>query len=204
MDAEPRTDADFLTYRNEAHSNTVDNHINGDPKASPFLKINFPMVSDFVIDTMHTVWNGAFGGALQDMVHNTAGGKLSAALIQQTDARLKIIEKCTPLEFEGKVRSFSSINKYKTHEIRRLGYLFFPVFHGILHSEDLHRLMLVPYGMQLFGGFNPAPVPPENVIKAKKAFRSFNEQTLAKKYPCRYTMFNTMFNVLITIANLCK
>ena len=148
------------------------------------------MVSGFVIDTMHTVWNGAFGGALRDMVHNAARIKLSAALIQQTDACLKIIEKCTPLEFRGKVRSFSGTNKYKTHEIRRLSYLFFTVFHGILHREDLHRSMLVPNGMRLLEGFYPAPVLLENVIKAKQVFRSFNEQTLAKKYPCRYTMFS--------------
>ena len=108
------------------------------------------MVTGFVIDTMHTVWNGAFGGALRDLVHNVAGGKLSAAQIHLVDARLKIIEKCTPLEFEGKVRSFSSIKKYKTHEIRRLGYLFYTVFNGILHAEDLHRLMLIPYGILLY------------------------------------------------------
>lgn len=46
--------------------------------------------------------------------------------------------------------------------------------------------------MGLLGGFNPAPVPPEKVLKAKNAFRSFNEQTLAKKYPCRYIELITL------------
>ena len=69
-------------------------------------------------DAHHVEW--WIGVALRDLRSNVAGGKLSISQINLVEARLKVIEKCTPLEFEGKVRSFSSIHKYKTHEIRRL------------------------------------------------------------------------------------
>ncbi len=63
MNAPLRTDAEFLTYH--VNDFSVDEHLKDPNDSSPFLDINFPMVTGFVIDPMHTVIEGAFGRRLE-------------------------------------------------------------------------------------------------------------------------------------------
>ena len=65
VNASLRTDADFLTYHVNDYS--IDEHLKDSNDLSPFLKLNFPIVSGFVIDPMHTVIKGAFGRRLEGL-----------------------------------------------------------------------------------------------------------------------------------------
>ena len=76
VNAPLRTDADFLTYHVNDYS--IDEHLKDPNDLSPFLKLNFPMVSGFVIDPMHTVIEGAFGRRLEGFVSVPGEGNLVA------------------------------------------------------------------------------------------------------------------------------
>jgi hypothetical protein len=58
VDAPRRTDAKFLTY----HTKSLygDEYLNDIRDVSPFVKMDFPMVTGFIIDPMHTGIEGAF------------------------------------------------------------------------------------------------------------------------------------------------
>ena len=108
-----RNDDDWLSYiTNDKQDKSQDNHINGLHDLSPFCEINFPKVTGFVIDTMHTMWLGNLGRYLRNMALVSKEGKLSALQIARVDARLKIVGYCNPYEFNGKLGSLSkSANK---------------------------------------------------------------------------------------------
>lgn len=74
-----RRDECFLDYM--MSDKCLHNHVNGLHDLSPFLDINFKMISGFVIDPMHTVWAGALSRRLVGFVHETAEGKLSRILL---------------------------------------------------------------------------------------------------------------------------
>jgi hypothetical protein len=54
-----RTNANFLNYHVNNFSD--DEHVNSPTDISPFVKINFPMVTGFIIDPMHAAIEGALG-----------------------------------------------------------------------------------------------------------------------------------------------
>jgi hypothetical protein len=87
VNAPARTDADFLTYHVNDYS--IDEHLKDPNDVSPFLNVNLPMVSGFVIDPMHTVIEGAFGRRLEGFVFVPAEGKLTSKQIAEANKRIK-------------------------------------------------------------------------------------------------------------------
>lgn len=186
VNAPRRIDSEFLNYIKG--DDTEDNHVNGLHDLSPFIDLDFPMISGFIIDPMHTMWAGALGRRLKSFVTRKQEGKLSTLQLAKVDIRLKMIESCTPYEFNGKLRSLSkSSSKYKTHEIRRFGSLLFPVFKNVLHDHELEHIMLLPYSMLLLGGFDNKQVPHANVEKARAVLTDYVVKLISMKYPCRFT-----------------
>jgi len=90
VNAPLRTDADFLTYHINDYS--IDEHLKEPNNLSPFLKLNFPMVSGFVIYPMHTVIEGAFGRRLEGFVSVPGEGKLNSAQISEENQRSLSLE----------------------------------------------------------------------------------------------------------------
>ncbi len=187
VNAPRRTNEDFLTYMKS--DDCLDEHLNGLHDLSPFLKWNFPMVSGFVVESMHTFYAGCVGGRLKGIAGKANEGKLSASQLLQVDQRLKLFEKCKPCEFDRHVRSLSKCaKKYKHHEIRdMLMYILIPAFCGILQDEHLENLLLLQYTMLLIGGFANDPVSHDNIIEAFRVLKMYVEQLKHFKYPIRPT-----------------
>lgn len=148
-----RTDEDFLTYHLSEHS--VDDHIPDPFDRSPFLDIDFPMVTGFVVDSMYSVIAGAFMRRIEGFAFVESEGKLRHAQIEQVSQRLKYYRSCRPSEFRNYVSQLLNCRSYKTHEARQLlYYLVYPAFIGILDRSELDHAMLLQYGMLLLGAYN--------------------------------------------------
>lgn len=194
LDAPPRTDADFLTYFKSEDS--IDDHLTDPVNVSPFVSINFPMVSGFSVESMHTFYGGALKRRLKGLVHLPAEGKLNSQDLGKVDERLKLFEKCKPSEFDRFPRSLSKcIEKYKMHELRDfLMYHLFPVFIGILKDDQLENLLLLQLAMLLMGGFDPNPVPDSDITEASSTLKKYLKQLQDWGYPIRPTS-HAMFHL---------
>ena len=134
---------------------------------SPFVAVNFPMVTDFTVEVMHTMYIGAFRRRLEGFTSGTSEGKLSTNQIKRINQRLLRFRTCRLYEFDRYVRQITNCAKYKAHELRQfLYYQLYPVFRGIISSDDLSHLLLLQHSMLLLGGFQLSPVPQNNIEKA--------------------------------------
>lgn len=188
LNAPRRLNEDFLKYVKS--DDCSDEHLLGLNDLSPFIDINFPVVSGFSIDAMHTMYAGCLRRRLIGIVSLTTEGKLNSTSLAAVNTRLKLFEKCKPSEFERHVRSLSNcIEKYKMHELRDfLMYNLFPVFSGILQGNQLENIMLLQYGMLLLGGFDPKPVPTADILEATRVFKLYVQQIIDFGYPVRPTI----------------
>ena len=193
MNAPPRTDEEFLSYCKS--DGCPDEHRNGHHDLSPFLEWNFPMVTGFVVEPMHTFYARCVGGRLKGIACNPNEGKLSSSQLKQVDQRLKLFKKCKPLELERHVRSLSKCaKKYKHHEIRdMLMYILIPVFTGILKEEHLENILLLQYAMFLIGVFSNEPVSNENVTESSQVLKIYVQQL---------NEFNTLSGRLLTLRHI--
>ena len=74
-----------------------DEHLKDPNDLSPFLKLNFPMVSGFAIDPMHIVIEGAFDQRLEGFVSVPGEGKLRSTQIAEANQRIKFFHLCRPI-----------------------------------------------------------------------------------------------------------
>ena len=141
-DAPLRQDYYFLSYCTEHQTPklTEDQHCKGPNDVSPFALIPFGMVSQFVIDPMHTAF-----GAFQRRLMGLAGkfkneGEFDDLAKTKVDRRLKIFERCVPNEFHRKMSygNFCTIALF---------------FFQIIPAGQLNHWMLLQHGMLLLGGF---------------------------------------------------
>lgn len=86
LNASLRQDEDFLSYT--PSDNCLDEHIPKINDLSPFLVLNFPLVSGFVIDPMHTMYGGCFRGRLTGIAFKPKERKLSVAKLTEVEVRL--------------------------------------------------------------------------------------------------------------------
>lgn len=140
LHAPRRTDEDFHTYWKKKKGD--DDHLSRDkrtkqPLYSPLMDINFPMVTGFVIDSMHTLF-GTLRRQLEGIAFNRNEGQISSVKLAAADNRLIIFKLCKPLEFDRHVRPLTkSVSKYKDHELRQmLYYLLYPLFFKILDKPQ--------------------------------------------------------------------
>ena len=143
-----------MTYHVNDYS--IDEHLKDPNDLSPFLKLNFPMVSGFVIDPMRTVIDeGVFGRRLEGFVSVPGKGKLSTAQIAEENQRIKYFYLCRPYGFDRFVDKLEKCKNCKVHGKRNIFYyLLFPLFNGILDENELEHIMLLQYGMMLLGSFD--------------------------------------------------
>jgi hypothetical protein len=183
LDAEPRTDADFYTYFPKFKGD--DEHVKA-TDVSPLQQINFPMVTGFSLDSMHTML-GTVKRALEGIVFYKHEGKLPTEKLKVLDDRLDIFKLCKPLEFDRYVRSLTtSVSNYKDHELRQfLYYLLYPVFNGILAKEKVDALLLLQQSMLLMGSYNPAPVEKEDTDDARRLLKTYVNLLIEFGYPIR-------------------
>ena len=184
LNAAPRTDANFYNYFPKFKGD--DEHVKA-TDVSPFKQINFPMVTGFSLDSMHTML-GTVKRALEGIVFFKHEGKLPTEKLKVLDRRLDIFKLCKPLEFDRYVRNLTtSVSSYKDHEIRQfLYYLLYPVFNGILSKEKLDTLLLLQQSMLLMGSYNPKPVQKEDNNEARRLLKSYVKALIEFGYPIRY------------------
>jgi hypothetical protein len=108
-----RTDADFLTYYVNDYS--IDEYLKDPNDLSPFLKLNFPMVSGFAFDPMHIVIEGAFGRRLESFVSVPGEGKLRSTQIAEANQRIKFFRLCRPYGFDRYVDKLEKSKNFKIH-----------------------------------------------------------------------------------------
>jgi hypothetical protein len=109
-----------LTYH--VNDFSVDEHLKDSNDRSPFLDINFPMVTGFVINPMHTVTEGAFGRRLEGFVSVAAEGKLSTAKITEANRRIKFFQMFRAYGFDRYVDKLEKCINNKIHVKRNILY----------------------------------------------------------------------------------
>ena len=185
VNAPRRTDANFLTY----HKGSLygDEHLKDIRDVSPFVKMDFSMVTGFIIEPMHTGIEGAFSWRFEGFILVPEEGKLSSAKIEEADRRIKFFHLCRPFGFDRYIGKLSTCKNYKIHVKRNiLYYLLFPLFQGILDETNLEHIMLLQYGMLLLGAFNKKPVSRTDIIEAQKTFQRYSIDLSELGIPCRF------------------
>lgn len=188
LNAPPREDRDFLKYCKS--DDCEDEHLLNLNDLSPFLEIiDFPIITGFVIDSMHTLTAGCLGRRWEGIAKVASEGKIGRDDLNKVNSRLALFEGCKPFEFDRHVRNFSKcVSKYKHHELRQfLYYLLFPVFNGILKKEPFEHLLLLQQAMLLLGGFSPNPVPQSDIDLATELLKKYVETSIKLGYPIRFT-----------------
>lgn len=187
VNAPLRRDDEYLTYC--ISDDSVDKHLPNPADESPFIQLNFPMVSGFIIDPMHTFFAGAFSRRLNGIARKRHEGQVTLLQRQQIEDRLKLYKKCKPYEFDRYVRSLLNCGeKYKFHELRQfLYYLLYPVFHGVLTDSHLVNILRLQYAMLLLGAYNPNPVPEDNIDAARDQLKDYVKELIDFKFPIRIT-----------------
>lgn len=202
VNAPSRTNADFPTSFNS--DDCPDEHLNGHHDLSPFLKYNFPMVSGFVVEPMHTFYAGCVVGRLKSIACKANEGRLCASqlgwswsvidhdqwsLIIQVDQRKKLIyEKFKPYEYDWHVRSLTKCaKKYKHHEIRDM--LMYTSWSQYLVESCrmiTHKLF---YCFCIPCCWSEVSLPPPKKIYIKKRLKFWNVFWTTEKfgYPIRPT-----------------
>ena len=76
---------------------------------------------------------------------------------------------------------------YNAHELRQFFYYqLYPVFKGIISSDDLSHLLLLQHSMLILGGFQLSPVPQDNIEKATSQLKLYSSGLLNRGIPCRF------------------
>lgn len=185
VDAPLRIDEDFLSYH--VNDFSVDEHITNPMDQSPFVDINFAMVTGFVIDPMHTMIDGALGRRISGFVSEPYEGKLDQDRMDEVNMRLKYCRSCRQYGFDRYVETLDNFKHFKTHVKRHFMYYYlFPVFEGILDDDELQHLMLLPYAMMLMGSYNRGPVCPTRILEAEKALKRYSIELTEYGIPCRF------------------
>lgn len=195
-----RRDEDFFSYVKDdgdcptncgtKNCHCQDEHLLNLNDISPFTEIeNFPIISGFVIDPMHTLTAGAFGRKLEGIAHVPSEGKPDGASLGKINSRLELFSQCKPLEFDRHVRNFTAcVCKYKHHELRQfLYYLLYPVFFDILPDAQLEQIMLLQKAMLLLGGFKKDPVSEDNIMEAIRLLKLYVKINIDLGYPVRFS-----------------
>jgi len=134
VDAEIRTDQSFLQQTQLEHHNGI----------SPLTEINFPMVTKFILDSMHLVYLGVMRRILFQMVQgNNYFCKLDRKRISLLSERLESLHKYIPVDFARKPQSLHKIQKWKATELRQfLLYTGLYVLNGIIPSNHIEHFKI--------------------------------------------------------------
>ncbi|KAK4015244.1 hypothetical protein OUZ56_030227 [Daphnia magna] len=202
VNAPARTDADFLTYHVNDYS--IDEHLKDPKDVSPFLNVNLPMVSGFVIDPMHTVIEGAFGRRLEGFVFVPAEGKLTSTQIAEANKRIKFFHLCRPYGFDRFVDKLEKCKNYKIHvKLEIVARKFVSLEnahvqpyrssdHNIFSAHTLSAPTFFRYPSQVFCKMMALPLNPTPPISFE------NEELRWKLEKTEKAFYRTAASVLIT------
>ena len=115
MDAPLRTNEEFA---NEAYS--THQH-----KLSPLVELRFPMITGFILDSMHMVFIGVVKKLLCNWISGSFGTSLSSAVKSDISAQLERMAPFIPSAFQRVSRSLETLPKWKATEYR-----FFLLYSG--------------------------------------------------------------------------
>ena len=122
LTAEPRTDDLFKKEQYADHQISV----------SPLAKLQFPMVTGFILDHMHLVFLGVVKKLLLNWCHGKHGqSRFSQTVKYDISTQLETIAGLIPSCFQRKSRSLSTLDKWKAIEYR-----FFLLYVGPVVLKD--------------------------------------------------------------------
>jgi hypothetical protein len=99
--------------------------------------MDFPMVTGFIIDPMHTGIEGAFSRWFEGFILVPKEGKLSSAKIEEAYRRIKFFHLCRPFGFDRYVGKLVKITKYTWNAISCTTY-YIPFFKEIFIKPILN------------------------------------------------------------------
>ena len=102
---------------------------------SPFVAVNFPMVTDFTVEVMHTMYIGAFRRRLEGFTSGTSEGKFSTYQIKRINQRLLRFRTCRLYEFDPFVRQITALS------IRHTSCVNFCIINSIWSLEESYPQM---------------------------------------------------------------
>ncbi|XP_067206649.1 uncharacterized protein [Linepithema humile] len=134
INAESRTDESFLLQTQLGHHNGI----------SPLTEINFPMVTNFILDSMHLVHLGVMKKILFEMVQgNNYFSKLDTRRINCLSQILESLHEYIPIDFSRKPRNLNKIRKWKATELRQFVlYTGLFVFNGIIPNNHIDHFKI--------------------------------------------------------------
>lgn len=135
IDSELRTNESFLLQTHVEHHNGV----------SSLTEINFPMVTGFILDSMHLLYLGIMRRILCQFVQgNNYFYKLDTKRINSLSERLETLIKHIPLDFARKPRSLNKIKNWKATELRLfLLYIGLFVFNKIIPNNYIDHFLIL-------------------------------------------------------------
>lgn len=173
-----------------------DDHQNG---RSPLIKINFPMVSGFVLDTMHLV----FLGVVKKLITNWCSGKHGNSRWSQNvkdyiSSQLEEIAGFIPSCFQRKSRSLDTLDKWKAVEFRLfLLYIGPLVLKGNISCGEYNLFMTLSVAMNILLNENSC-TDVKKVMYAKEILHVFVKEC-THLYGEDFITYNT--HCLIHIAD---
>lgn len=177
-----RNDSDFLIENAESNSDYIKGR-------SPLLVLEVGLVSQFVLDPMHLIYQGIMKRLLiLYWIDGKRPYKISKASITRINFLLLITKKHTPNDFHRKVRSLDEVKRWKALEFR-----FFLIYCGplvlknILNEEYYQHFLLLHCSIFIF---NNEYLLKKFFLLAKESIDNF-----IKNCPKIYDKFFVTYNV---------
>lgn len=178
---EARTDSDFLIDGLESNS-----YIKG---KSPLLALEVGLVSQFVLDPMHLIYQGIMRRLLLlYWIEGKRPYKISKLSISKISNLLLLVKKHTPVDFHRKIRPLNDVKRWKALEFR-----FFLLYCGplvlknILEEEYYQHFLLLHCAVFIF---NNEYLLNKYFLVAKEAIDKF-----VRCCPRLYDKFFVTYNV---------
>ena len=155
-------------------NNSYDDH---QKEPSPLVKLNFPLVSGFILDPMHLVYLGICKKLLTNW--KTGRQKLSQTVTDDISADLNIIAGNVPSNFQRASRTLNDIDKWKAAEYRLfLIYIGPVVLKDHLPTDHYNLFMLLSVAMIILSSESLC-CQTNKVLYAKELLKKFFVDTIS-------------------------
>jgi hypothetical protein len=164
-----RTDEEFATDEN--HVQDVDN-------LSPLTTIpGFRMVSQFPLDTMHSVYHGGVKCFLLQLFNGTIRHDNALPFIARSRMRkiVDVYQLLSPCEFRStRLSSLDNLKDYKAAVMRHfILYIAVPLFYQVAPREVYELVTALVVALFVLGGVSPTPVPEKDLKLGRELLNYF-------------------------------